>query len=102
MTGRKRRGLPNVSTKASLVVLFVPSVDRDSKPIDQERWTSAALELLGRPVVIHCYALSAEVEEEHRLAALRDFCLEMCAATNQGEVGLVIDNRYHGLSGGAA
>src|SRR5690242_19662972 len=37
-------------TKAqtSLLVLFVPSVDRASQPIDQEKWETAALETLGR------------------------------------------------------
>jgi hypothetical protein len=30
-----------------LIVLFIPSVDRDEKPIDQETWVTAALKILG-------------------------------------------------------
>jgi hypothetical protein len=37
------------ATKAesTLLTLFIPSVDRDSQPIDQKKWEQAALELLG-------------------------------------------------------
>jgi hypothetical protein len=35
--------------KRVLVVLFVPSVERDGKtPIDQRRWVDASLEMFGR------------------------------------------------------
>ncbi len=33
---------------ASLVVLFVPSKDRDGQPIDQEYWVNEVLQALGR------------------------------------------------------
>ena len=35
-------------TEGTLLVLFIPSVDRASQPIDQETWVSRALEVLGR------------------------------------------------------
>ncbi len=109
--------------KAVLIVLFVPSVDRDERPIDQDHWTARALEVLGalfggatafprargvwrdderdqrlvwdEPVVIHCYASAPDVRKEVNQRVLGEFCNEMGRATNQGEVGLVIDNVYH-------
>jgi hypothetical protein len=30
-----------------LIVLFVPSVDRNEKPIEQESWVTAALKMFG-------------------------------------------------------
>ena len=111
--------------KALLIVLFVPSVDRESKPIDQTAWTRRSLELLGRlfggatafpraqgvwrdderggrlvwdePVILHCYASARDVRRPANQTALGDFCREMGRSTNQGEVGLVIDNVYHAI-----
>ena len=111
--------------KAVLIVLFVPSVDRDQRPIDQDRWTERALEVLGtlfggatafprargvwrdverehrlvwdEPVIIHCYASASDVRREGNQRALGGFCNEMGRATNQGEVGLVVDNVYHAI-----
>ena len=38
-----------VNRKAVLVVLFVPSVERDgTTPIDQSRWVDASLAMFGR------------------------------------------------------
>ena len=34
--------------ESTLLVLFIPSVDRDAKPIDQHKWEMAALEVLGK------------------------------------------------------
>jgi hypothetical protein len=108
-----------------LLVLFVPSVDRDERPIDQEHWTSRALEALGtpfggatafprargvwrdddrgarlvwdEPVVIHCYASAPDVRRQTNQRALGAFCKDMGRATNQGEVGLVVDDVYHAI-----
>ncbi|HEY5867182.1 MAG TPA: hypothetical protein VI542_16800 [Candidatus Tectomicrobia bacterium] len=33
--------------ESTLLVLFIPSVDRDSQPIDQDTWVYRALETLG-------------------------------------------------------
>lgn len=111
--------------KALLIVLFVPSVDRESRPIDQKRWTRRSLEFLGRlfggatafpraqgvwrddergselvwdePVIVHCYASERDVKRRATQVALGNFCREMGRATNQGEVGLIIDNVYHAV-----
>jgi hypothetical protein len=111
--------------KAVLIVLFVPSVDRDERPIDQDGWTTRALEILGclfggatafprargvwrddqrderlvwdEPVIIHCYASAPDIRKEGNQRALGAFCDDMGRATNQGEVGLVVDNVYHAI-----
>jgi hypothetical protein len=86
-----------------LVVLFVPSVERDGvTAVDQPRWVNAALEMFGRvfggataypkaqgiwrdderggalvknePVVVHCYTTPADIEDARNLAELGDFC----------------------------
>ncbi len=111
--------------KALLIVLFVPSVDRESNVIDQARWSKRSLEFLGmwfggatafprargvwrdddrggrlvwdEPVIVHCYASAQDVRRRTAQVALGDFCREMGRSTNQGEVGLVIDNVYHAV-----
>lgn len=104
----------------SLVVLFMPSADRDSKPIDQETWVSSALELLGRafggatafpkgrgvwrddqrggnlvydtPVIIHCYTNSEAIAAYY--SELVAFLTRMGRETNQGAVGFVVEQTY--------
>lgn len=112
--------------KAVLVVLFVPSVERDgTTPIDQDAWVNRALLLLGElfggataypkargvwrdderggalvldePVVLHVYARPAQVEDPALLARLAAFCREMGRKTNQGEIGLVIADEYFAI-----
>jgi hypothetical protein len=112
-----------VSRKAILVVLFVPSVQRDgATKIDQESWVEAALETLGHlyggatafprsrgvwrddemggvlvkdeSVVIHCYTTPDDVADPERLARLGSFCRRMGREAHQGEVGLVIGDEY--------
>ena len=109
--------------KRVLLVLFVPSVERDGEtPIDQERWVDEALQLLGRlfggatayprakgvwrdderggplvsdnPVVIHCYTEPEVIEAEQNIAELGEFCRRMGREANQGEIGLIIENEY--------
>ena len=107
-------------TEGTLLVLFIPSVDRASQPIDQETWVSRALEVLGKlfggatafpqgrgvwkddaqggqlvfdaPVIINCYTSEALLEAE--APRLRQFLVDMGENTNQGAVGLVIDRDY--------
>jgi hypothetical protein len=112
-----------VSRKAVLVVLFVPSVERDgTTPIDQDHWVQAALETFGQlyggatafprargvwrddemggvlvkdePVVIHCYTTPEDINDPDRLSRLGSFCRKMGRDTHQGEVGLVIGDEY--------
>jgi hypothetical protein len=106
-------------TESNLLVLFIPSVDRNHVAIDQEAWVGEALDVLGRclggatafprargvwrddtqgklifdePVVIHCYTNESTLDEN--AAELRKFLTRMGEQTNQGAVGLVIDRDY--------
>ena len=106
--------------EATLLVLFIPSRDRDERPIAQERWVTAALEFLGRqfggatafpqgrgvwrddhrggrlvfdePVIVNCYTNEAALEAG--ADELRAFLVEMGTQTAQGAVGLVIGRDY--------
>lgn len=112
--------------KRVLVVLFVPSVERDATtPIDQERWVGAALDMFGRvfggataypkargvwrdderggalvrdePVVIHCYTTPEDIENARNLAQLGRFCRQLGRDASQGEVGLVVADEYFAI-----
>jgi hypothetical protein len=110
------------ATKAesTLLVLFVPSVDREHRPVDQDTWVRNALETLGgafggatafpkaqgvwrddaaggkliydEPVVVQCYTNESALEKHS--GTLREFLIAMGTATQQGAVGLVIDRDY--------
>jgi hypothetical protein len=109
--------------KTVLLVLFVPSVQRDGlTPIDQDHWVNSALEMLGKlfggataypkakgiwrdderggtlvkdePIVVHCYTTPRDIQDEDKLDQLGSFCRTMGHQTNQGEVGLVIGDEY--------
>lgn len=109
-----------------LVVLFIPSVERDgTTPIDQGRWVDAALEMLGavfggataypkargvwrdderanalvfdEPVIVHCYTVPEAIEDPANLARLATFCRRMGRETAQGEIGLVIADEYFAI-----
>jgi len=109
--------------KRVLVVLFIPSVERDGRTaIGQDQWLRDALEVLGRvfggatayprakgvwrdderggtlvfdePVVIHCYTTPEDIEDDKNLSALATFCRRMGRETKQGEVGLIIADEY--------
>jgi hypothetical protein len=108
-----------------LVVVFVPSKNREGEPIDQERWVDEVLQTLGQrfrgatayprghgvwrddansgallaeePVIVFSYA--AEAEMTH--AALTDLyhaLSRLGRETNQGEIGVVIDGTYYGIT----
>ena len=108
--------------KRVLVVLFIPSVERDgSTAIDQEHWVGEALSMFGgataypkargvwrdderdgnlvfdEPVVIHCYLSPDAIEDEANLAQLAAFCRRMGRDANQGEIGLVIADEYFAI-----
>lgn len=112
--------------KSVLIVLFVPSVERDgTTPIDQQRWVDSAPELFGgvfggatafpkamgiwrdderggfllkdEPVVMHCYTTPDDIHDPGNLAKLGDFCRRMGREANQGEVGLVIADEYFAI-----
>src|SRR3990172_1237721 len=116
----------SVARKSVLVVLFVPSVERDGvTPVDQDYWVDAALETFGtvfggatayprakgiwrddersghlvrdEPVVIHCYTTPERIEDEDALAELGSFCRRLGREASQGEVGLVVGDEYFAI-----
>lgn len=122
----RRRSALKGGRKRVLVVLFVPSVERDgTTPIDQDRRVDAALEMFGRvfggataypkakgiwrddgrngalvkdePVVVHCYTTPVDIEDSRNLAELGSFCRTMGRDSSQGEVGLVIGDEYFAI-----
>lgn len=109
--------------KRVLVVIFIPSVERDGiTKVDQEHWVREAMELMGRvfggataypkatgvwrdderdnalvfdePIVLHCYTTPEDIENEANLADLARFCRRMGRDAKQGEVGLIIADEY--------
>jgi hypothetical protein len=115
----------NLATGTSLIVAFVPSRDRDSQPIDQDFWVEQVLATLGHlfrgatayprgkgvwrdderggtlvreePVIVFSYA----AEESLTLAALSELYRtrsRMGRQANQGEIGVVIDGKYYGIT----
>ncbi|TAK24616.1 MAG: hypothetical protein EPO26_05205 [Chloroflexota bacterium] len=112
--------------KRILVVLFVPSFERDgTTTIDQDRWVAAALEMFGRVfggatayprakgiwrddersralvwdelIVVHCYVTPADIEDARNLAELARFCRTMGREAHQGEIGLIVGDEYFAI-----
>ena len=107
-------------SESTLLVLYIPSGDRDEKPIDQSHWVDKALETLGThlgggtafpqgkgvwrddarggkliydaPVIIQCYTNEANLEKN--AAALHAFLMALGVDTNQAAVGCVVDDDY--------
>jgi hypothetical protein len=123
---RHRSGLLAGGRKRILVVLFVPSVERDGTTgIDQRRWVTDALNMFGRvfggataypkargvwrdderggtlvhdePVVVHCYTTAESIQDPRNLAELGRFCRAMGRQAGQGEVGLIVGDEYFAI-----
>ena len=108
------------SRAADLLVLFIPSHDRDEQPIDQNEWVERALEFLGttfhgatafpkargvwrdderggqlvfdEPVVIQCYTSLKLIQS--KVTELGDLLKEMGKQTQQGAVAFVINGEF--------
>src|SRR5260221_7766876 len=109
----------------SVVVVFVPSLDRGEQPIDQEHWVDEVLTTLGRlfrgatayprgrgvwrddeqggillkeePVIVFSY-VAAESLTTVALAELYRTLSRMGREANQGEIGVGIDGKYYGIT----
>ena len=107
-------------TATTILVLFIPSVDRFEAPIDQDYWVSEALAVCGRwlggatafpqgrgvwrddaregllvydaPVIIQSYTTEPTLEEH--ASELHSFLLRLGEEGRQGAVGFVIDRHY--------
>ena len=109
----------------SLMVIFVPSLDRDGQAIDQDHWVDEVLATLARlfrgatayprgkgvwrddqrggallkeePVIVFSYI----AKEALTTAALGDVyrtLSSMGRETKQGEIGVVLDGNYYGIT----
>jgi hypothetical protein len=109
----------------SLVVVFVPSKDRDGVDIDQDYWVGEVLTTLGRlfrgatayprgrgvwrddarggaliaeePVIVFSYVSGGDLNGD-TLAALYQTLARMGRDGRQGEIGVVIDGKYYGIT----
>lgn len=104
-------------------VIFVPSVDVAGVPIDQERWREAALEEFARlfrgatalppgrgawrtddnSIILEdtavVFAIADPDDVTHsQLEDLGRFARLLGREANQGEVGLIVGNRYHPIT----
>lgn len=113
--------LPFAQGRASdLLILYIPSHDRDQRPIDQDALIEKTLDFIARtfhkataftrargvwrdddhdgkliydePVVIQCYTTRKLLEEKS--AELGQFLLKLGRENNQGAVGFVINDQY--------
>ena len=110
---------------ASQVVFFVPDRNREGASIDQDYWVDQALEILGRllrgatafppgrgvwrddrsggkllkeqTVMVVSY-VEPKLLAAHALRSLREFVHRFGREARQGEVGIVIDSKYYGIS----
>jgi len=108
-----------------LVVVFVPSKDRDGTLINQELWVDEVLSTLGKvfrgatayprgrgvwrdddrggvlikeePVIVFSYA-AADALTFDALTELYRTLSRMGKETLQGEIGVVIDGKYYGIT----
>ena len=119
-----RKQFGAAKTEAALLVLFIPSMDRDEEPIiDQPYWVKEALELLGdcfgaatafpqgqgvwkdedrgglliwdAPVIIYCYTNKRKVAKHAK--TLITFLRRLGRETNQAAVGYVFMDKYYEL-----
>ncbi|MGH7279105.1 MAG: hypothetical protein ACREJG_10480, partial [Candidatus Rokuibacteriota bacterium] len=107
----RRRPVLSGGRKRVLVVLFVPSVERDGvTTVDQPRWVAGALEMFGRVFGgATAYPKAQGIwrdeerggalvkEDSRNLAELGAFCRRMGRDARQGEVGLVVGDEHFAI-----
>ncbi len=110
---------------ASQIVLFIPDRSREDTPIDQQYWVDEALNALGtifrgatafppgrgvwrddeaegrllkeQTVMVVSYA-DRKLLTGPAFRSLRNFLHRFGREAHQGEVGVVIDSKYYGIS----
>ena len=125
-TSAKHNGQMQLSAdnrKVVLFVIFVPSADRNGKPIkDQTEWEEEALRVCSKhfggatamppakgawlntqtnqliiehPILVHAYASDDKALCPNALSDIKDYCTRLGRKTSQGEVVLLIDSVLH-------
>lgn len=110
---------------ASQVVLFIPDRNRENRPIDQHSWVDEALNVMGKifrgatafppgrgvwrddeaggrllkeqTVMVVSY-VDPKLLTGPKLRSLREFLHRFGREARQGEVGIVVDAKYYGIS----
>ena len=112
---------------ATLLVLFIPSADRDGTALgkkEQKRWVRKALKLLGATLhgatafprgwgvwrddarqgrlvwdrPVLIQCFTTEDTLRQHAAVLREFLVDLGAQTNQGAVGFVVDRTFYEIA----
>lgn len=108
-----------------LIILFIPTQDRSSKPLpDAKMWLNAGISLLsdlfgGATVMtaqgcwsnpktseivmedvylIHSYVSVVDAKNIHNFWKLGNFLHRMGTKANQGEIGVVVDQVFHRIT----
>jgi hypothetical protein len=109
----------------SLIVIFVPSRDRNGQPVNQDYWVDEILTTLGQlfrggtayprgrgiwrddarggvllkeePVIVFSYVAESALTAA-ALGELYRTLSRMGRESNQGEIGVVIDGKYYGIT----
>jgi hypothetical protein len=111
-------------TANDVVILFVPSHDRNDHPVsDQHIWANNALKLFGelfggatgfkflegiyqpegvaplydQPIMIESLVARERLNDDARLMRLSEFCRDMGQKTEQLDVGLVVNNYFYAI-----
>jgi len=110
---------------SSLLVIFVPSRDRSGQPVNQDYWVDENLATLGKlfrggtayprgrgvwrndaqggvlikeePVIVFSYIAEEAITHES-LSQVYQTLARMGRETNQGEIGVVLDGKYYGIT----
>jgi len=113
-----------LASRRVLLVLFIPSADRQSRPLlTQDEWKRKALELFGTeyggatampkaegiwrddgnkgalvrdfPILLHCYMTEDQAADKKLHAKVSAFCRKMGKEMDQGEVMFILDGIMH-------
>jgi hypothetical protein len=116
--------LQGARQEATLLVLFIPSADREGNPLgkkEQKRWVRRALKLLGKTLrgatafprgwgvwrddaqagrlvwdrPVLIQCFTNEDALRQQAGSLREFLIELGTETNQGAVAFVIDRTFY-------
>jgi hypothetical protein len=121
-----QRILDDPGDRQTLIILFIPSHDRDEKELtNQDVWAESALDLFAelftgatafstyggiyrdqnrgknlrdKPILVESYTSVENVKDADKLTVLVDFMKRMGRECKQAAVGVVISNSFHEIT----
>ena len=121
-----QRILDDPGDRQTLIVLFIPSHDKDDNELpNQDVWADSALDLFAeqfdgatafltyagiyrdktrgknlrdKPILVECYTLIDNVNDPAKLTVLVEFMKRMGRECRQAAVGVVIKNSFHEIT----